>query len=125
MHRWRLSCGLALVLCLRCEGSRPQRAIHRHRKGVDEDFKSLATNLDQYATLLNTAKSAEQSAEEAATNFAVENPKDFAHFQEKVQSAAAESAKLLEKANEQVLKKDEEIPRKALEEADAAANAND
>ncbi|CAE7753097.1 unnamed protein product [Symbiodinium sp. CCMP2456] len=106
-----------------CDCTRPHKALHK--KGVDEDFKSLKAGLDEYAGLLESAKTAEKSAEDAATEFAVENPKDFAQFKESVQNAAEQSANLLETANTQVLKEDQEIPEKALEDAEAQAKAED
>ncbi|CAE7229697.1 unnamed protein product [Symbiodinium sp. KB8] len=106
-----------------CDCTRPHKALHK--KGVDEDFKSLKAGLDEYAGLLESAKTAEKSAEDAATEFAVENPKDFAQFKESVQNAAEQSANLLEKANTQVLKEDQEIPEKALEDAEVQAKAEE
>ncbi|OLQ07081.1 hypothetical protein AK812_SmicGene9583 [Symbiodinium microadriaticum] len=108
--------------------SSPDVTAHAlHKKGVDEDFKSashrsLKAGLDEYAGLLESAKTAEKSAEDAATEFAVENPKDFAQFKESVaasevpvQNAAEQSANLLEKANTQVLKEDQLAQQPACE----------
>ncbi|CAJ1450657.1 unnamed protein product [Effrenium voratum] len=118
IRAWLVLAGLAPAAWC----SRPHSARHGRSVGVEEDFQSLATNLDQYADLLNTAKTAEQVAEDAAAKFAVENPKDFVQYQQKVQSAAQHAATLLEKANAQLLKEDEETPHAALQEAEREAS---
>lgn len=87
------------------------------KKGIEDDFLSLTKNLDEYAALLQNAKTASQSAEVAAKEFAAENPKDFKKYQHNVQSAAREAAQALEKANAQLKKEDEDMPREALKEA--------
>ncbi|CAK9018281.1 unnamed protein product [Durusdinium trenchii] len=102
-----------------CSCSRPHARYLHSKKDVEDDFQLLTKDLDEYAELLQNAKTASQSAEEAAHQFAKENPKDFAQFQQHVKSAAQEAAVALEKANAELKKEDEETPRQALREAEA------
>eukprot|EP00435_Cladocopium_sp_Y103_P056665 s643_g19.t1 len=106
-----------LVEALEAKHVHKEHKGHKSKKGIEDDFLSLTKNLDEYAALLQNAKTASQSAEVAAKEFAAENPKDFKKYQHNVQSAAREAAQALEKANAQLKKEDEDMPREALKEA--------
>eukprot|EP00931_Biecheleriopsis_adriatica_P001918 TRINITY_DN102464_c0_g1_i1.p1 TRINITY_DN102464_c0_g1~~TRINITY_DN102464_c0_g1_i1.p1 ORF type:complete len:147 (-),score=44.59 TRINITY_DN102464_c0_g1_i1:7-447(-) len=99
-----------------------QHSLHaeNHPK-VGDEFESLSDSLQQVGELLSKARSAQESAEVAASNFAQKNPTDFYAFGHRVEAAAQDEVKALEQANKNVLKKDEETPREALRAAEKAA----